>query len=157
MGGLAILLACALAGTLVIETGVANAASRGFFIYNDSKHALRLESASHLTKNFCDAEICRRDHPGFNHFEGRPDHGAVLGPHAVPHDWELKYFFNFFGLCKYAAAMTYKIEGTDATFDVAIETCAYSNNSFCRVTPEHHGYCTAAPLAGGRRITYHGP
>jgi len=55
--------------------------------------------------------------------------------------------------------LEYKIEGTDSTFDVLIETCTFSNNSFCKVTPERHPaiwHCPAEPFAGGRKITFGG-
>jgi hypothetical protein len=93
MGALAILLACAVAGTLLIQIGTASAASRGFFIYNHSKHALRLERVASLlfyrAKYGCDNDICRRG--GHLGFEGHPHPGAVLEPDAAPHDFELKY------------------------------------------------------------------
>ena len=145
-----------MAGTLLIQTGVASAASRGFFIYNHSSHALRLERVSHLPRGVCYGEICFRD-PLLSGFEGRPHDGAVLQPDAkTPHDFELKYYFDIAGRCHYGALLTYKIVWTDSTLRVAIETCTFSNNSACLIGPVHRGHCTAEPFAGGRKITYHG-
>jgi hypothetical protein len=163
IGALAILLASAVAGTLVIQIGMASAASRGFFIYNHSKHALRLERVQSLlfyrAKYGCDNDICRRG--GHLGFEGHPHPGAVLEPDAAPHDFELKYHVDttLQGKCWYAAFLEYKIQGTDSTFDVLIETCTFSNNSFCKVTPERNPaiwHCPAEPFAGGRKITFGG-
>jgi hypothetical protein len=74
MGALAILLACAVAGTLVIQIGTASAASRGFFIYNHSTHPLRLERVAPLifyrAKYGCDNDICNR--------------GGIWGSRGIP-------------------------------------------------------------------------
>jgi hypothetical protein len=159
VGALAILLACAVAGTLLIQTGVASAASRGFFIYNHSTYSpLRFERVSHLPRSFCHEDICDRNHL-LSGFEGRPHDGAVLqsDPKLLnPHHFELKYHFDLAGRCYYGALLRYKIVHRDATLYVAIETCTFSNNSACQIEPAHHGHCTAEPFAGGRKITYWG-
>jgi hypothetical protein len=162
VGALAILLACVVAGMLLIGTGVASAASRGFRIANRSSHPLRLESATKIPKFICNSSLCVPTHYLIG-FEGRPADGAVLPPAKVQggvlvvhtHVWELKYNFDLLGACTYAAALKYKIEGTTGTLEVTIETCTFSNNSACKITPAHLGHCTAEPFMGGRKITFH--
>jgi RTX calcium-binding nonapeptide repeat (4 copies) len=164
VGRLAMLLACAVAGTLLIGTGVASALSRGFRILNRSSHPLRLESATPVTKETCEGglnvggfRLCT-DLPIFGFaFEGRPNDGAVIQPSVFSlHDWELKYFPDPFGRCDYAANLKYKIEGTDGTLDVGIQTCTFSSNSSCKIEPATLGRCDADPFMGRRRIIFFG-
>jgi hypothetical protein len=136
----AIVPVCAVAATLVVQTGVADASSRGYLIHNEGSHALRLEKAAPLPTVLCNSRICvPTDNPMA--FEGRPDNGSVLKPSST-HDWQLKYFFGY----TYAAVLTYKIEGTDATFQATIETSTFSNNSACKIVPASVGVCTAKGL-----------
>ena len=141
MRGAAIVPACAVAATLVGQTGVAHAASRGYRVSNESSHALKLESASHVPTVVCNGTICVPTHFPME-FEGRPADGTVLKPGAPAQAWELKYGFGH----TYAAVLKYKIEGTDATFEATLETSTYSNDSACKVTPASAGSCTAAGL-----------
>ena len=165
MGRLAILLACAVAGTLVIGTGVASALSRGFRILNRSSHPLRLEGATRVTKETCGGGLTDwrgwlscTDFPVYSiGFEGRPNDGAVIQPSVFSlHDWELKYFPDPFGRCDYAADLNYKIEGTDGTLTVGIQTCTFSSNSSCKIEPATLGRCDADPFQGRRRIIFFG-
>jgi hypothetical protein len=137
----AIVPACAVAATLVGQTGVANAASRGYHVSNESSHALTLVGASHVPTVLCNGSICvPTDFP--MDFEGRPKDGDVLEPGGPAQAWELKYGFGH----TYAAVLKYKIGGTDGTFEATIETSTFSNNSACKVTPASAGSCTAVGL-----------
>jgi hypothetical protein len=78
----AVLPACAVAATLVVQTGVASAASRGYRIHNDTKHTLRLEKASHLSTVLCNGSICVPTNYPID-FEGRPADGSQLKPSAT--------------------------------------------------------------------------
>jgi hypothetical protein len=133
--------ACAVAATLVMQTGVANAASRGYRVSNDSSHALRLENAAHVPTVLCNGSICVPTAFPID-FEGRPADGTVLKPGAPAQAWELKYGFGH----TYAAVLNYKIEGVGGTFGATIETSTFSNNSACKVTPASAGACTARGL-----------
>jgi hypothetical protein len=137
----AIVPACAVAVTLVGQTGVANAASRGYRVSNESSHALKLESASPVPTVLCNGTICVPTHFPME-FEGRPDNGSVLKPGAPAQAWELKYGFGY----THAAVVKYKIEGTDATFEATLEMSTFSNDSACKVTPASAGSCTAQGL-----------
>jgi hypothetical protein len=138
---------CAAAATLVATTGVASAASRGYDVHNQSGHKLRLEKVSHVPTTLCNQVLCvPTNHP--MEFEGRPDTGSQIHPGGKQR-FELKYGFGY----TYAAALFYKVEGTDATFEATIETSTFSNNSRCKVTPASAGKCTA----GGTSITFHKP
>jgi hypothetical protein len=139
-----VLPACAAAATLLAQTGVASAASRGYDVHNKSHHTLRLEKAEHVPTVLCNASICvPTSHP--MEFEGRPANGSQIKPSASQR-WELKYGFGY----TYAAVLKYKVEGTDATFEATIETSTFSNNSACKVVPASAGSCTA----GGTSITF---
>jgi hypothetical protein len=156
VGALAVLLACAVAGTLMIEAGVASAASRGFFIFNHSKHALRVENATNIPRDpACDKGLnsvfCQLHYGAA--FEGRPRIGAVLQPNGEPQDWELKYYFVWPHYCSYGAELKYKIEGTSHTLVIKIMTCNFENFSHCALVNQ----CTAQPFAGGRKIVFHNP
>jgi hypothetical protein len=89
VGALAVLLACAMAGTLLIETGVASAAptdtppSVGFRIANASSHRLRVEGATPVPRMICNSELCVPTHFLFG-FEGRPHNGSALIAHTAP-------------------------------------------------------------------------
>ncbi len=148
MGASAALLACAVAGAL-LTAGPATAASRGFRLHNNSRHALRVESATPVPR--CpgsNSHHCVPAHYAMG-FEGRPGNGGVLKPGAPPHDWELKYQFNLDQqplTIQFAALLTYKIEGTDGTVQYVIATTAFTNDSECRVIPAHVGRCTGDGL-----------
>jgi hypothetical protein len=166
-GVLALVLGCVLAGAL-LTAGPASAditASRAFRIVNSSSHPLRLESATKIPKHLCDlnGSVCVPTHYLIG-FQERPPDGAVLPPASKSqngatlvhtHVWELKYFFSLEPVCTFAAALKYKIEGTDGTLEVTIETCSYSNNSSCTITPAGLGHCAAHPFMGGRRILFY--
>ncbi len=147
-----LLLAFAAAGTLLIQTGVASAASRGFTVKNDSTHALRVASVSAVPRVLCVNFNCV---PTFYEmgFEGRPADGSVLGK-GGDQRWELKYFYDIgdiFGAgTNYAAKLTYNVEGTAGKFEAVIKTSNYSNESTCEVIPKNVGTCTA----DGLRITF---
>ncbi len=138
LGVMAIGLACAVAATLALGVGVASAASRGFKIYNEGAHALRLTSVTPVPGNvICGKGGCfNADYP--MEFEGRPADGAVLAPSAAQ-DWELKWH-------GYAAKLTYAIVGTHATFEATIRTWFSSNDSTCTIVPASVGTCTAEGL-----------
>jgi hypothetical protein len=151
IGASATVLACAVAGALLIQTGVASAASRGFRLHNNSRHALQLESATHVPRIICvpgsTSPHCVPAHYPMA-FEGRPADGAVLKPGEPPHAWELKYSFDLGHLLtiQYAAKLTYKIEGTVGTVEYVIATTPTTNNSECKVIPAHVGRCTGEGL-----------
>jgi hypothetical protein len=147
----AALLACVVAGVLLLQTGVASAASRGFSLRNSSGHALRLESAARVPRVICG--------PGSSGvhcvpaqydmaFEGRPADGAVLKPGGPAQVWELKYGFDLLNLLtiQYAAKLTYKIEGTDGTVEYLIATTPTTNDSECTVIPARIGKCRGEGL-----------
>jgi hypothetical protein len=136
----AIVPVCAVAATMVAQTGVANAASRGYRIHNEGSHALKLEKAAAIPTVVCNGSICVPTYFPME-FEGRPANGSVLKPSASD-TWELKYGFGY----NYAAAVTYKVEGTGATFETTLETSTFSNNSTCKITPSSAGTCTAKGL-----------
>lgn len=142
------LLACALAGTMLVQTGVANAASRGFKVKNDSKHSLRLVGASAVPRVLCVDFRCVPTYYDIG-FEGRPADGAVLAPRGEQ-TWELKYTYNptdIFGVnYNYEAKLTYAIEGTAGKVEAVIKTSNYVNDSTCAVTPTDLGSCTAEGL-----------
>lgn len=133
LGASAIVLACAVAGTL-LTAGPASAASRGYKIYNLSSHPLRL----------INAEPVQRDGATGFDFEGRPIDGDVLKPGAPPHDWELKYPL---GTSKtfYSAKLNYDIVGTGERYTAALKTGVYTNDSYCEF-PSKLGSCTAEGL-----------
>jgi hypothetical protein len=150
--------ACVAAGTTLLQTGVAGAASRGFRLHNDSRHALRLQSAVHVPRLICGPATrgvhCVPAHYPME-FEGRPSVGAVLAPGGAPHAWELKYGFDLVHLLtiQYAAELTYRIEGTGATVSYVIATTPTTNDSECKVVPAHDGRCTAE----GLKLTFGNP
>ena len=136
---------CAVAATLLTQTGIASAASRGYDVHNASKHTLKLEKAEPLPNVICNGTICvPATHP--MDFEGRPANGSTIKPGGKDR-WELKYGFGL----TYAAVLKYKVEGTDATFEATIQTSTFSNDSACKVVPASAGRCTA----GGTTITFH--
>ena len=136
---LAIGLTCIAAAALFVA-GPASAASRGYVLHNKSSHTLEVKGASRLPNTICNAGICvRTEHP--MEFEGRPGDGSTVAPNATDR-WELKYHFGN----TYAAALKYKIVGTDATVEYTIETTTFSNNSACKVVPASAGKCSAAGL-----------
>lgn len=135
------LVSCVVAGAALVPTGVAQAASRGYKIYNESHHHLKLEHARRLPMHLCNSGFCvPTEYP--MEFEGRPADGEMLKPKGPPQVWELKYFFGY----TYAAAVTYKILGTDGTFEATLETSTFTNNSACKVHPAHLGTCTGQGL-----------
>ena len=138
---------CAVAATLVAQTGVASAASRGYDVHNQSHHTLKLEKAEHLPTVLCNGSICVPTHHPMD-FEGRPADGSLIKPSGKDR-WELKYGFGY----TYAAVLKYKVEGTDATFEATIQTSTFSNDSACKVVPASAGKCTAA----GTSITFKNP
>jgi RTX calcium-binding nonapeptide repeat (4 copies) len=129
IGASAIVLACALAATL-LTAGPASAASRGFKITNLSSHPLRLVDVKPVPDS---------RHGGWYdmEFEGRPDDGDVLKPGAT-HDWELRYFLGH----SFAAALKYNIVGTTDYYTARIMTQSYQNDSDCTI-PKAVGVCTA--------------
>jgi hypothetical protein len=147
-----LMLACAVAGALLMQTGVASAASRGFTVKNESTHALRLVGASAVPRVLCVNFTCVPTYYEMA-FEGRPADGSVIGKGGEQR-WELKYFYNigdiFGGGINYAAKLTYKIEGTAGEFEAEIKTTNYTNDSTCKVNPTTLGTCTAA----GVNITF---
>lgn len=157
MGASAALLACAVAGAL-LTAGPATAASRGFRLHNNSRHALRLESATHVPRVICgpgsSSIHCVPAHYPMQ-FEGRPGNGAVLKPGGPPQAWELKYSFDLVHLLtiQFAAKLTYKIEGTDGTVEYVIATTPTTSDSECRVIPAHVGRCTG----DGLKLTFSNP
>lgn len=141
-GALAAVLVCVLAGAL-LTAGSATAASRGYKLYNHSRHALRVESATALPTEDCFkfvVTLCIPTHYRIG-FEGRPGNRAWLWPGGV-HNWELKYGFNF----TYAALLRYKIVGTDGIVEYAIMTSAFANDSTCKVVPSSVARCTGEGL-----------
>jgi hypothetical protein len=153
VGASAALLACVVAGALLLQTGVASAASRGFSLKNSSSHALRLESVTQVPRVICGEGSsgihCVPAHWDMG-FEGRPADGAVLKSGAPAQVWELKYAFDLLKpfTIQYAAKLTYKIEGTDGTLELVIMTTATANNSECKVIPAtaRFGRCTGDGL-----------
>jgi hypothetical protein len=143
----AVLPVCAAAATLVAQTGVANAASRGYDVHNESHHTLRLEKAEKVPTVLCNSAICVPTHHPID-FEGRPGDGSELKPSHTQR-WELKWGLGH----TYAAVLKYKLVGTDATFEATIETSTFSNDSACKVVPASAGRCTA----GGTRIVFKNP
>jgi hypothetical protein len=144
------------AGALLIPTGIASAASRGFVVKNDSTRTLRVVGASRVSKFTC--VVLPGGVPCFDDtyamaFEGRPDDGAQLRPGDTQR-WELKYYFDVLDLFgtnyNYAAKLTYAIEGTAGRLEAEIKTANYSNHSTCQVIPNNLGSCTAA----GVNITF---
>lgn len=134
--GLAVVLALAVAGAmLTVTAGTAEAASRGYRLYNLSSHQLVLD------------RVIQVPIPGRNNavysmeFEGRPPAGSVLEPGGEPHAWELKRD----SLETYAAYLIYKIVGTDDVFRAQIVTTPFSNTSTCTI-PAEIGTCTAEGL-----------
>jgi hypothetical protein len=131
VGTLAIALACALAGAL-LTAGPANAASRGFKIYNVTSAPLRV----------VDAKPWAPVGPPFPmDFEGRPIDGAVLKPGEPPHDWELKYY-------GYGARVVYYImNGTPHAdyYAATLMTTLFTNDSTCDIA-SRLGACTAEGL-----------
>lgn len=142
-----VLPACAAAATLMAQTGVANAASRGYDVHNESHHTLRLEKAEHVPTTLCNSVICVPTHHPMD-FEGRPADGSEIRPSGKQR-WELKWGLGY----TYAAVLKYKVVGTDATFEATIETSTFSNDSACKVHPAHFGRCTA----GGTSIAFKNP
>jgi hypothetical protein len=142
LGASAIVLACALAATL-LTAGPASAASRGYKIYNNSSHPLRLVDA----KPVLDPHYGEPPQPGHYYrmdFEGRPNDGDVLMPGATPHDWELKYDF----LNTWAASLVYDIvNGSDHKdhYAATLKSDATSNDSTCDID-RRLGGCTAEGL-----------
>ena len=128
LGASAIVLACALAGTL-LTAGPASAASRGFTITNLSSHPLQLHEVDQVPRTFFD-------------FEGRPRDGDVLKPGAPPHDWELKWAL----FTRYAAELTYDIVGTDDRYVATIRTNGGAINASDCQFPSKLGSCTAERL-----------
>ncbi|MFZ0043880.1 MAG: hypothetical protein WAK93_21395 [Solirubrobacteraceae bacterium] len=147
-----LLLACAVAGTLLVQTGIASAASRGFTVKNDSTHALRVASVSAIPRLVCLNLTCIPAYYDME-FEGRPADGSVIKK-GGDQRWELKYFYwvgDVFGAStNYAAKLTYNVEGTAGKFEAVIKTSNYSNNSTCEVVPKNLGSCAA----DGLRITF---
>lgn len=137
--------ACALSAGLM-TAAPANAESRGFVVTNNSANTLRLESVRTVD---CDSYIlCPLGNYPFD-FEGRPHSGSEIPPKGSQR-FELKYRFSFFHMTQYAAQLTYKVEKTNAKFEVFIYTTPSSNNSDCEVVPASAGRCTA----GGLDITF---
>jgi hypothetical protein len=151
LGASAALVACVVAGALLLQTGVASAASRGFSLRNSSGHPLRLESAAHVPRVICGPGAsgvrCVPAHYDMA-FEGRPANGAVIKPGGPAQVWELKYGFDLLSLqtIQYAAKLTYKIEGTDGTLEYVIATTPTTNDSECKVIPAQIGRCSAEGL-----------
>lgn len=144
MGMAALLLACVMA-TALLTAGPASAASRGFKIHNNSRHALRLETAKAVPTYTCiNLALCVPNHYPMA-FEGRPHDGAVMNP-GNTQVWELKYGFSLLGGVQYAANAWYKVEGTPGTVEYTLETWSTSNESACKVIPADVGHCTAEGL-----------
>src|SRR5436190_19293784 len=81
-GAFAVVLACVLAGALVIAltSGPASAASRGFVLNNNSDHALKLFAVKPVPTFLCaDPSRCVQTTYPID-FEGRPPDGDVLNP-----------------------------------------------------------------------------
>jgi hypothetical protein len=149
LGASAVVLACAVAGTL-LTAGPASAASRGFKVSNDSSQALRLETAKPVPTYVCrDPSFCVPTHHAMD-FEGRPADGSVLQPGGVD-TWELKYGFSLLGGVQYAANFWYKIGSNGGTVEYTIEVYSTANESACKVFPAQAGRCTAA----GTKLTFH--
>jgi hypothetical protein len=151
LGAWAALVACAIVGALLLQTGVASAASRGFSVRNSSGHPLRLESATPVARVICGPGSsgihCIPAHYDMA-FEGRPADGAVLKPGGPAQVWELKYGFDLLHplTIQYAATLTYKIEGTDGTLEYVIATTPTTNDSECKVIPAQVGRCRGEGL-----------
>jgi hypothetical protein len=151
MGPPAAVVACAIVGALLLQAGVASAASRGFRLNNSSAHALALESVTRVPRVICGPGSgsihCVPAHYDME-FEGRPANGAVLKPGAPPQAWELKYSFDLLHplTIQYAAKLTYKIEGTDGTVEYVIATTPTTNDSECKVVPARAGRCRGEGL-----------
>jgi hypothetical protein len=123
------------------QTGVANAASRGYHVSNDSSHVLRLENATHVPTVPCNGTICVPTAFPMD-FEGRPADGAVLKPGAPAQAWELKYGFGH----TYAAVLNYKIEGTGGTFEATNRDLHLLEQLGVQGHPASAGACTAQGL-----------
>lgn len=145
---LAMSVACVLSGAL-LTAAPAGAASRGFFLHNESGVSLRLEAVERVPTFICESLTrCVETHYPMS-FEGRPADEAVLAPgHA--HRWELKYHFDPTGGVQYAANLWYRIVGTDDTVEYTIETWVISNESACRINGRTRFTCTAA----GTKLTF---
>jgi hypothetical protein len=160
-----VVLACAVVGALLAQTGVASAVSRGFDIYNATglttpAQTLRLESVKKI-KAGCN-KLPDRCAPSFYlfGFEGRPHDGAELRPTpppflAVPQRFELQWYLGNI----YAAAVTYKIEGTNAQLEITIKnqgTFPDGSYSTCRIVPAPPASRFDAPScsAGYQTIVY---
>jgi hypothetical protein len=128
---LALALACTLSGVLM-SAGPAQAASRGYKIYNLSSHPLKLVRVDQVPEGGTFLDIG---------FEGRPKDGDVLKPGAPPHVWELKY--SYLGIT--GAGLVYSIVGTDDRYVAKIRTSTYTNDSTCEF-PSKLGSCTAEGL-----------
>jgi hypothetical protein len=155
-----VVLACAVVGALLAQTGVASAASRGFDIHNLTRDTtttiardLRLQSVQKV-KEGC-VQLPERCAPNFLlfDFEGRPHQGDLLRPTPfpllVPHRFEIKWFLGN----RYGAEATYNIEGTNAQLQVTMVTNGQlpgGNVSTCRILHAPIGSCTA----GFQTITY---
>jgi hypothetical protein len=141
IGASALFLTCSVAGAL-LTAGPASAASRGFKVDNRSAHALQLQGVKAVPSYTCISFTnCVPTHHPID-FEGRPGDGTVLQPGKTD-TWELKYGFSVFGGVQYAANLSYKVQGTDATVDYQIYTYSTTNESSCKVTPTTAGRCTA--------------
>ncbi len=147
-------LAAAGATACVVSAGLmtaapADAASRGFVVTNKSSSTLRLEDVTVVPcKSGAYTIRCQRGYYGFD-FEGRPQSGSEIAPNGSQR-FELKYAFNIFHAPQYAAHLKYKVEKTNAKFEVFIYTTPSTNDSECVVVPATAGRCTA----GGTDITF---
>ena len=140
--------ACALSAGLM-TAAPADAASRGFVVTNRSSSTLRLESVNVVPcKSGAYTIRCPRGFYGFD-FEGRPHSGSEIAPNGSQR-FELKYGFNILHEPQYAAHLKYKIEKTNAKFEVFIYTTPSTNDSECEVVPASAGRC----IAGGTNITF---
>jgi hypothetical protein len=132
---IALMLTFTLAGAVLSAVGgPAQAASRGYQVYNLSSYQLQLD------------RVIQVPIPGRNavysmDFEGRPANGSVLKPGEAAHDWELKYSV----VDQYAAYLIYNIVGTKETFRATIHTYPTTNESSCTI-PASIGSCTAEGL-----------
>ena len=149
-GAFAVVLACVLAGALLIAltSGPASAASRGFVLNNNSDHALKLFAVKPVPTFLCvDPSRCvQTTHP--IDFEGRPPDGDVLNP-GKSHRFELKYGFSLLGGVQYAANLWYKIQGDNDPDDnvyYTIETYSTSNESSCKINNTSKFTCRAEGL-----------
>jgi RTX calcium-binding nonapeptide repeat (4 copies) len=117
---------------LVAYTGVADASSHNFKVYNFTSKALRLKKVDAF-----DVDCLQCKTPTDELFEGKPEIGTRLEPGGEPQDFELKSGFGR----HFSAIITYDIVGTNSTWTFRIENFTVEQQSQCISTG--FGLCKA--------------